>query len=176
MADGERDAGQGYNGIFHALSSIYQAGGLRGLYSGLGPTLIGIVPYAGTNFLCFEEQKGLWVRANPGKTERDIPTVLRLMMGALSGAVGQSITYPLDVVRRRMQIVGMPETQFVNEDYARGTFRALVMIVKREGLRGIFRGISLNYIKVAPMVAISFTVFDTSKKITRDVFGIELKE
>jgi hypothetical protein len=44
----------------------------------------------------------------------------------------QSITYPLDVVRRRMQIIGMPETQFAGEEYARGTFRALVMIVKRE--------------------------------------------
>ena len=134
------------------------------------------MPYAGTNFLVFEEQKAAWVRLHPGKKSSDIPTAQRLAMGAVAGAIGQTITYPLDVVRRRMQIVGMSETQFEARDYARGTIRALVKIWRAEGWRGWFRGISINYAKVAPMVAISFTVFDTSKKFTKEYFGIELKE
>lgn len=88
------------------------------------------------------------------------------------------MTYPLDVVRRRMQIIGMKSvtTAFQPVDYAKGTMRAVRLVWQKEGARGMFRGISLNYVKVAPMVAISFTVFEESKKITREVFGIELKE
>ncbi len=163
-------------GISGTLATLWREGGPRKLYSGIGPTLYGIVPYAGTNFLVFEEQKAAWVRFHEGKTARDIPTLQRLAMGAVAGAIGQTLTYPLDVVRRRMQIVGMPETQFAGDDYARGTVRALRMIWRREGVTGLFRGISLNYVKVAPMVAISFTVFDTCKRVTREVFGVELRE
>jgi hypothetical protein len=134
-------------GIAGTLRQLYSEGGVRKLYAGIGPTLWGIVPYAGTNFLVFEELKAGWVNAHAGKTARDIPTVERLAMGAVAGALGQTLTYPLDVVRRRMQIVGMPDAQFGGDDYAGGTMRALVRIWKREGFRGIFRGISLNYVK-----------------------------
>ena len=88
-----------------------------------------------------------WVRLHEGQTARDIPTPQRLAMGAVAGAIGQTLTYPLDVVRRRMQIAGMPDAQFGGEDFARGTMRALGRIWRREGARGMFRGISLNYVK-----------------------------
>ena len=44
-------------GIVGTLRELHREGGLRKLYTGIGPTLWGIVPYAGTNFLVFEELK-----------------------------------------------------------------------------------------------------------------------
>lgn len=154
----------GYAGIADALKSIFKSeGGFRGLYSGLGPTLYGIVPYAGLNFLAYEEQKSLYFRRNPERT--DIPTATRLVMGAVAGALGQTCTYPLDVVRRRMQIVGLNPNLYGSERYQNGTLNALKTIFRQEGWRALYRGLSLNYIKVAPMVAISFTTFDSLKKL-----------
>jgi hypothetical protein len=46
----------------------------------------------------------------------------------------------------------------------RHTWDALRTIFRANGLRGWFRGISLNYIKAFPQVAISFTTFETVKK------------
>ena len=37
-------------------------------------------------------------------TERDLSVWTRLMAGAAAGTVGQTVAYPLDVVRRRMQV------------------------------------------------------------------------
>lgn len=156
--------------IVSSLRSAWHDGnGPRGLYAGLGPTLAGIVPYAGINFLSYEELKQAWVSANPGKRERDIPPLLRLAFGATAGAIGQTLTYPLDVVRRRMQISDMEEARGMYGKGYKGTIHGVKTILKQEGLKALFRGLSLNYLKVAPMVAISFTTFDTLKK----VLGVE---
>ena len=39
-----------YRGLFHAVQVTFQEGGLRALFRGIGPTVIGIVPYAGTRY------------------------------------------------------------------------------------------------------------------------------
>ena len=47
-----------YRGILHTGAEIFRTeGGLAGLYRGLAPTLIGIIPYAGFSFYCFEAAK-----------------------------------------------------------------------------------------------------------------------
>nr|POE66611.1 mitochondrial adenine nucleotide transporter adnt1 [Quercus suber] len=84
-----------YNGIKDVLRSVYKEGGVRGLYR--GPTLTGILPYAGLKFYIYEELK----RHVPEEHQTSI--MMRLSCGALAGLFGQTFTYPLDVVRRQMQ-------------------------------------------------------------------------
>lgn len=64
----------------------------------LGPTLIGILPYAGLKFYVYEELK----RHVPEEQQTSI--LMRLSCGAIAGLLGQTFTYPLDVVRRQMQV------------------------------------------------------------------------
>ncbi|KAF3948109.1 hypothetical protein CMV_025848, partial [Castanea mollissima] len=75
----------------------FNYGGVRGLYRGVGPTLTGILPYAGLKFYIYEELK----RRVPEEHQTSI--MMRLSCGALAGLFGQTFTYPLDVVRRQMQ-------------------------------------------------------------------------
>ncbi|KAK8965521.1 Mitochondrial adenine nucleotide transporter ADNT1 [Platanthera guangdongensis] len=62
-----------------------------------GPTLIGILPYAGLKFNIYEKLKSLV----PEDYKKLV--VLHLCYGALAGLFGQTLTYPLDVVRRQMR-------------------------------------------------------------------------
>ncbi|KAK2398074.1 Mitochondrial substrate carrier family protein [Trifolium repens] len=59
----------------------------------------------------------------------------------------QTFTYPLEVVRRQMQVQKL--------------------IAQKEGWKTLFSGLSINYIKVVPSAAIGFTVSDTMKSWLR---------
>ncbi|KFB40423.1 hypothetical protein ZHAS_00007902 [Anopheles sinensis] len=110
-----------YNGIAHTAITIFRTeGGLRALYRGFVPTLMGMVPYAGFSFYCFEMLKFVCMKYAPGvtckKCDRNtgglvLTVPAKLLCGGFAGAVAQSFSYPLDVTRRRMQLAMMnPET------------------------------------------------------------------
>lgn len=145
-----------YNGIKNVLESVYKEGGVRALYRGIGPTLIGILPYAGLKFYIYEELK----RHVPEDQQKSI--MMRLSCGALAGLFGQTLTYPLDVVRRQMQVEHLRPSIQGGARY-RSTMQGLATIVRNQGWTQLFAGLSINYIKIVPSVAIGFTVYDTMK-------------
>ena len=82
------------------------------MYRGFAPTIIGVVPYAGVSFLTYETLKAAWLKNKDSKTAIDrneldqkskLSPLWRLLFGAVAGLLGQTASYPLDIVRRRMQ-------------------------------------------------------------------------
>lgn len=157
-----------YTGLVHAIQNMWRhEGGLKALYRGLQPTMFGILPYAGINFFTYDTlkwyySKKLRIAAN-GDPPPPIPTTLRLAFGAVAGALGQTLTYPLDVVRRRMQIDGLMLEQTYSYKYL-STWHGLQTIAQKEGWRTLFRGLHINYIKVVPLVSVSFTINDLMRR------------
>ncbi|KNA14578.1 hypothetical protein SOVF_106260 [Spinacia oleracea] len=142
-----------YSGVQDVFRRVYKEGGVRSLYRGVGPTLVGILPYAGLKFYIYEELK----RRVPDEHQKSI--VLRLSCGALAGLFGQTFTYPLDVVRRQMQVENLQQ----GGARYRNTIEGLRGVVQSQGWRQLFAGLSINYIKVVPSVAIGFTTYDIMK-------------
>eukprot|EP01117_Protostelium_nocturnum_P012828 TRINITY_DN4752_c0_g1_i1.p1 TRINITY_DN4752_c0_g1~~TRINITY_DN4752_c0_g1_i1.p1 ORF type:complete len:326 (+),score=73.99 TRINITY_DN4752_c0_g1_i1:159-1136(+) len=147
-----------YRGIAHCISDIIKQNGVSGLFRGIYPTFMGILPYAGVNFASYEALKGI---VKNGKKGAELTIPENLLCGGIAGAVGQTVAYPLDVVRRQMQTAGLKDAHGFNH---KNTLSALKTIVEKEGWRGLFRGLSINYLRVGPQVAISFTTYDTVKK------------
>lgn len=86
----------------------------------------------------------------------------RLAFGACAGLIGQSASYPLDVVRRRMQTAGVTGHTYGT---ILGTMRE---IVSEEGvIRGLYKGLSMNWVKGPIAVGISFTTFDLTQILLR---------
>ncbi|KAJ0971340.1 hypothetical protein J5N97_019299 [Dioscorea zingiberensis] len=150
-----------YNGIKDVFRSVYMEGGLRSLYRGVGPTLIGILPYAGLKFYIYEELK----TRVPEEYQKSV--VLRLSCGALAGLFGQTLTYPLDVVRRQMQVQNKQQSSQLGSPQIKGTLQGLNYIARNQGWKQLFAGLSLNYVKVVPSVAIGFTAYDMMKSALR---------
>ncbi|XP_073993705.1 solute carrier family 25 member 16-like [Rhodnius prolixus] len=163
---------EAYSGIVHAATSIFrQEGGLRGLYRGFVPTICGMIPYAGLSFYCFEMLKMVCMVYAPditcAKSSRNTGGLVllvpaKLMCGGLAGSIAQSFAYPMDVTRRRMQLAMMsPETK----KFGMGMVKTLVLIYKENGVfRGLYRGMSINYLRAMPMVAVSFSVYELMKQ------------
>ncbi|CAK7352694.1 unnamed protein product [Dovyalis caffra] len=147
-----------YKGIRDCFSKTLKESGLRGLYRGVAPSLYGIFPYAGLKFYFYEEMK----RHVPEEHKKDI--VVKLVCGSVAGLLGQTFTYPLDVVRRQMQVQRLLVS---NNAELKGTMETLIMIMQRQGWKQLFSGLSINYLKVVPSVAIGFTVYDIMKASLR---------
>jgi len=73
------------------------------------------------------------------------------VLGGLAGTIAVTITYPTDLIRRKLQMVGHPGypsyTGFVD---------CAVTLIRTEGLIGWYRGLWACYLKVAPSMAILF--------------------
>ncbi|TXG73315.1 hypothetical protein EZV62_001894 [Acer yangbiense] len=149
---------QVYKGIVDCFSKTYKESGLRGLYRGVAPSLYGIFPYAGLKFYFYEEMK-LHVHEEDKKN-----IMVKLVCGSVAGLLGQTFTYPLDVVRRQMQVERLATS---NSAELKGTMESLVMIVQKQGWKQLFSGLSINYLKVVPSVAIGFTIYDVMKLFLR---------
>ncbi|GJJ69091.1 solute carrier family 25 (mitochondrial phosphate transporter), member 23/24/25/41 [Entomortierella parvispora] len=145
-------------GIWKTMVIIYtKEGGIVGLYRGLGPTLTGVAPYVALNFQAYEV-----LRAHltpPGETSPSVG--MKLVCGALAGSFAQTITYPLDVLRRRMQVTGMASVSYKYSS----TWDGVKKIIKQEGVRGLYKGMVPNYLKVAPAISISFVVYEQCKQV-----------
>ena len=89
--------------VFRYIGGWYSEGGIRAVYRGIVPTLIGVIPYGGIAFTTNAAGKR-FVRET---TQEEPKTWHKLVCGAVAGLVAQSITYPLEVVRRRMQTTGV---------------------------------------------------------------------
>lgn len=135
--------------------------GLSGLYQGYLPTMIGVIPYAGTSFFTFETLKIWYTRRT---NNEDIPQLTRLVFGMAAGVCAQTITYPLDVVRRRSQLwraaLHLPPS---DTNWPSDTLRLMRDMVRKDGIRELFVGLSINYLKVAPSMGIAFVVYDYMK-------------
>ncbi|CAD5207371.1 unnamed protein product [Bursaphelenchus okinawaensis] len=132
----------------------YQKNGLKNFYRGLWPTLMGVIPYAGSGFFVNSSLK-LWYRE---KFKKRPPLGYELVFGATAGIVGQVTSYPLDIVRRRMQTGKVPEGQ--------GVWKTLYTIGKTEGIRkGWYKGLSMNWIKGPIAAGLAFTVNDRLKPL-----------
>ena len=95
-----------------------------------------------------------WLPHSPwARTSDDEPRQHALLgCGAIAGVVGQTVAYPLDLVRRRLQVQGWSKE--VHYEYRGGIWRTMKQIVSEEGVRGLYRGMIPNYYKGQPTLPI----------------------
>ncbi|KAF2735405.1 mitochondrial carrier protein-like protein [Polyplosphaeria fusca] len=151
-------AGEKLPGMWGILVNMYKhEGGFFALYRGIIPTVAGVAPYVGLNFMVYEMARKQFTPEG----QKDPSAFGKLGAGAVSGAVAQTCTYPFDVLRRRFQINTMSGMGY----QYKSVWDAIRSIVKTEGPRGLYKGIVPNLLKVAPSMASSWLSFE----FTRDL-------
>ncbi|KAK3580127.1 hypothetical protein CHS0354_034067 [Potamilus streckersoni] len=150
-----------YHNLPEVFMKIYREEGFRVLYRGFTPTVLGAIPYSGISFFTYETLKKIHAEYAKGKEPTPIQ---RLCFGALAGLFGQSASYPLDIVRRRMQTAGVTGH---SKEYT-GIISTATEVIREEGFRGgMYKGLSMNWIKGPIAVGVSFTTFDITQRWLR---------
>jgi solute carrier family 25 phosphate transporter 23/24/25/41 len=137
---------------------MFKSEGARVFYKGYIPNLLGILPYAGIDLAVYETLKKFYLRREP---DREPPILLLLACGTTSSTCGQIASYPLALVRTRLQAMHGHECSMT------GLFKT---ILEREGLFGLYRGLTPNFLKVAPAVSISYVVYER----VRGAMGVKM--
>ena len=157
--------------VVQSFQKMIKAEGYSSLLRGIVPTLAGIIPYAGISFCCYETLKYIYLEneynkklqlyyndennnMKPIKIEK-LGIIPRFLFGATSGAISQTISYPLDVIRRRLQVY-----EGINKYTITDT---AIYIYKNDGISGLFKGVTMNWIKGPIALGLSFTVYDYMK-------------
>lgn len=140
-----------YTGLVDATVKTFKQEGIRGLYSGISPTLIGIYPYVALNYTCYETLKEYF---------KQDTFLWRVLAGSIAGTTGQTVAYPLDLLRRRFQLQAMPGNPLPADKRYKGVFDALQKIYRAEGFKGFYKGFGINFVKTAPTIAIMFVTND----------------
>ncbi|KAH7276856.1 hypothetical protein KP509_39G024700 [Ceratopteris richardii] len=136
---------------------IWQHEGPRAFYRGLLPSLLGMVPYAGIDLATYETLKNMsnqWLPENhePGP-------IVQLCCGMISGAVGATCVYPLQLVRTRLQAERMDSaTRY------KGMIDAFLRTYREEGLRAFYKGLIPNLLKVIPAASITYIAYEEARK------------
>lgn len=159
------------NTMVHAFKN---EGGTKALYRGMSATLIAIIPYNACNFYTVDSSKRLALQSYPhvfGRVDQKtgeytLKTQSRLLFAAMSAAIANTVGYPLDVARRRMQLALLSsDTAKFSESVA----KTLRLIYTENGIsKGLYRGLSINYLRVVPMFAVQYAMNDTMK----EMFGL----
>ncbi|GMI15890.1 hypothetical protein TrVE_jg8832 [Triparma verrucosa] len=140
-----------YSGVYDCFKSVAKEGGRRALYKGLTPTVFAVAP-----FLAFQMSTADALKSLCADKDIEVTTPLMMGIGGTAGIVAQTFVYPLDVLRRRMQVQGGGSAANVNV-ISDSTWTAMRQVVQREGARSLFAGIGATYMKVFPAVAIAMT-------------------
>jgi hypothetical protein len=84
---------------------------------------------------------------------------LSLMCGAVSGTLSTLVTFPFDTIRRRMQIQRL---HYTPGERLTG-IQMIARLLKKDGIKGFYRGLTPEILKVVPMVGSMFTVYEFMK-------------
>lgn len=166
----ELEGHEHYRGIGDAFRKIHSQEGFRGFFSGIGPTLGVAVPNFAISYTVYGTLKEHAVeddlfynlrRIDADSGEPRLGLVLTVLCGAASGIVATALTFPIDTIRRRMQIQNLhiPPEQRLN------SLQQFSRLVGEEGLSSVYRGLTPEMMKVVPMVGTMFVVYEWSKEM-----------
>lgn len=147
--------------ILSTFWKMWSQNGIFAFYRGLPMGVVGMFPYAAIDLGTFEYLKRFMTarkadRLGCPESEAILGSFTTALMGGCSGAVGACSVYPLNVLRTRLQSQG---TTLHPRTYA-GAIDVTVQTYRGEGVRGFYRGLTPNLLKVVPAVSIvSFLSF-----------------
>ncbi|KAH8104601.1 mitochondrial NAD transporter [Cristinia sonorae] len=169
---------QSYLGVAATVKTILKHDGIRGLYRGLGPTMLGYLPTWAIYFAVYDGIKSHFGEKPAGDIQvvqhiypaphvkgyqpvaREHPWALHILSAMTAGATSTLCTNPLWVIKTRFMTQSREEVRY------RHTLDAALTIYRTEGIPAFFRGLLPSLLGILH-VAVQFPLYEQLKRWAR---------
>ncbi|CAJ1951488.1 unnamed protein product [Sphenostylis stenocarpa] len=145
-----------YPSLGIAIRNIYKDGGVGAFYAGISPTLVGMLPYSTCYYFLYDTMKDSYCQT---KNKKSLNRPEMLLIGALAGFTASTISFPLEVARKRLMVGALQGKCPPN------MAAALTEVIREEGLKGLYRGWGASCLKVMPSSGITWMFYEAWKDI-----------
>ena len=149
-----------YTSMWQGASEVWKGEGLKGFYRGVGISCLG-VSHGAVQFAVYEPLKKVWRRyldhsrgLRQGLRQEKLGNTATLVISAAAKIVAGTATYPYQVVRSRLQ------TYDAEERFGRGIRGVVRNVWREDGMRGFYRGVGPNVVRVLPATWVTFLVYE----------------
>lgn len=145
-----------YTSLITSIRDIARHEGPRGFFQGLTASVGQIVPYMGLFFASYESLRLVLASLELPFGSGDATA------GILAGTFSKTGVFPLDLARKRLQVQGPTRTRYIHRNIPeyRGVFHTLQTVIKKEGFRGMYRGLTVSLVKAAPASAVTMWTYE----------------
>lgn len=143
-----------YPTVVKSLKYIYKNKGLRSLFQGATSPMLSSSFTTAISFLSYSKSLAL-CKSLFGKKESN--QYINFLAGGMSGFVTSIVFCPFEVIKTKLQ------TQ-TNHSLYKGNFDCLQQILKKEGPKGIFKGLRVKLMMDSPGVGVYFATYEFMKK------------
>lgn len=139
-----------YHGTIDTFVKIFRGEGIRGLYKGFVPGMLGI-SHGALQFMAYEEMKTLYNQYRKQPLDTKLGSFEYILFAATSKMFAACLTYPYQVIRSRLQ----DQHRSYN-----GVIDVCQQIIRKESYRGFYKGFSAYMLHVTPNICIVFLLYE----------------
>ncbi|XP_039119533.1 probable mitochondrial adenine nucleotide transporter BTL3 [Dioscorea cayenensis subsp. rotundata] len=151
--------GDALGGVAGCFYHMMHNEGFLSLYKGLTPALISIGPASAVFYAVYDILKTSYLLHGKQRgSEKDIGIARTLLYGAIAGACAETVTYPLEVIRRQLQL---------QQSRSLGLGPAFIKMIQREGVSSLFTGLIPSTLQVLPSASLSYLFYETMKSVLK---------
>ncbi|KAI9731954.1 MAG: mitochondrial thiamine pyrophosphate transporter [Cirrosporium novae-zelandiae] len=154
-----------YTSLRDSIRNIWRSEGPSGFFQGLGAGVGQIVPYMGLFFSTYEALRLPLAEYNLPLGTGDATA------GVLASVFAKTGVFPLDLIRKRLQVQGPTRERYVHHNIPvyKGVSQTMKDIIKAEGIRGLYRGLTVSLFKAVPAGAITVWTYERVLNVMREM-------
>lgn len=126
-------------GTLSVLTTIHAKEGMAAMWKGVGATVVGVMPSRAIYFSTYSKTKHVLSDRNGGHEG----ALIHLAAAASAGVATATATNPIWLIKTRMQLQQSHNRLYTN------SWDCLRKVIKAEGVRGVYKGLSASYLGVA---------------------------
>lgn len=153
--------GEALGGVSGCFFQMIRNEGFLSLYKGLTPALISMGPSSAVFYAVYDILKSSYLshkKNKLGNNSKDIGVVWTLTFGAIAGACAEAVTYPLEVIRRQLQL---------QQSANLGLATAFVKTIEKDGVGSLYAGLFPSTLQVLPSAALSYLFYEMMKSVLK---------